>query len=565
MLQRFICCDYFDFSDGNTNNQPIRRHRLALTGILAVAGLALGFADRASAQPPAVPLNWTGFYVGLNAGVGGGVARPWFDLSSPPAKFWSGDSYIDNQSHRLGGGFAGGQAGYNYQFHNNVVLGIESDLQWSEIRAVRREDTAYMFGIGSGFPITGTTATEMKIGQNWFGTTRLRLGYQFADRFLAYATGGLAYSQFSAGNWGIGISGSPFPGVYSLTNGAATLTRFGWAAGAGVEYALNNHLSIKSEYLYSEYAGVTAPYLLTDESTPPTTRGTFSTGTLGIHLVRAGLNYKLGDTGQTSDIRRLNLEPTWGPAWGGFYVGVNGGYGVGVAKPELSETSLSQAIRAEGIVFSETDTSDMTTKMRSSGFLAGGQFGYNRQLPNKFVAGIETDLQWSGIRAARESNIVGTYAPRPAGFSSNSSLAVSQNWFGSTRLRLGYQPFDRVLVYGTGGVAYSGFSTGISGASTDNLFVFPDNKTTSGSGSSTKFGWTVGAGVEYAMTEHLSFKTEYLYSQYSGFSVPYQRLDQRITPAENDIEITSGTLSTGTLGIHAVRAGLNWKLGDPGH
>jgi outer membrane immunogenic protein len=465
---------------------------------------------------------------------------------------------MDNQSHRLGGGFAGGQAGYNYQFHNNVVLGIESDFQWSEIRSIRRDDTAYMYNVAGPYTAIGTTASEMKIGQNWFGTTRLRLGYQFADRFLAYATGGLAYSQFSAGNWGIGADVS---GVYSLTNGAATLTRFGWAAGAGVEYALNNHLSIKSEYLYSEYAGVTAPYLLTILAARPITSGTFSTGTLGIHLVRAGLNYRLGDIGQTSDIRRSSVEPNWRPAWGGFYVGVNGGYGVGVARPELSEMTHAENFDASGsLLSSEDDTSDMTSKMRSSGFLAGGQFGYNRQLPNRFVAGLETDLQWSGIRAASASNIVGTYALTPAGFSSTSSLAVSQNWFGTTRLRLGYQPFDRVLVYGTGGVAYSGFSTGISGASTDNRFV-RDNVTTSGSGSSTRFGRTVGAGVEYAVTEHLSLKTEYLYSQYSGFSVPYQRIGM----FESDIATTQGTLSTGVLGIHAVRAGLNWNFGSPGH
>jgi outer membrane immunogenic protein len=200
--------------------------------------------------------------------------------------------------------------------------------------------------------------------------------------------------------------------------------------------------------------------------------------------------------------------------------------------------------------------------MRSGGFLAGGQFGYNRELPNKFVAGLETDLQWSGIRAAGASNIVGTYTPpMVAGFSSNSSLAISQNWFGTTRLRLGYQPFDRVLAYGTGGVAYSNFSTGISGTSNDS---FESNSTTtSGSGSSTRFGWTAGAGIEYAMTEHLSFKTEYLYSQYSGFSFPYQRLGSFFNASI--IDTTRGTLSTGELGIHAVRAGLNWRLGDPGH
>jgi len=510
---------------------------------------------------PSPSYNWTGFYVGLNAGLGGGVARPAYDLSAP-SQFggYPGFSNTDRQTHQFGGAFAGAQAGYNYQFRNNVVLGVESDFQWSNIGVSRRNDSAIVFDTTSAFPISALTATEMRITQNWFGTTRLRLGYPFADRLLAYVTGGVAYSQFTASNWGTGSELSPFPGVYSHISGATTSTRFGWVAGAGFEYALNSRLSLKSEYLYSEYAGITAPYLDTELSTPPVTSGTFSTGTLGIHLVRAGLNYKLGETAPAVDASQSVITPNWSPSWGGFYAGVNGGYGAGTAKPSLSQRTDHEVGAFPFFAFSEIDTSGVSQTLRSGGFLAGGQLGYNRQLPNRFVAGVETDLQWSGVRATSQSNISGVYnSPSTNTFVSNSNLTVGQNWFGTTRLRLGYQPFDRLLAYATGGVAYSGFTANNSGASNDTANGVG---TTSGSRGATRLGWAVGAGAEYAIAEHLSFKTEYLYTQYQGFSVPYQHA---FTAPFFFTDATQGSLSTGVLGIHLVRAGLNWKLGEAGH
>jgi outer membrane immunogenic protein len=540
----------------------------ALVSLPAAASVWLGCAGPAHAQSAAPVYDWTGFYAGINAGVGGGVAGPVLDVSSPPELGFFGSSSTDHQNHRLGGAFLGGQAGYNYQFQNNVVVGVESDLQWSNIRALLHDDNTFV--VTDGFPLSSVATSETKISQNWFGTTRLRLGYAFADRFLAYVTGGVAYSGFNVSNSGVGTSLSPPPiETFSLTDGAATSTRFGWTAGAGAEYALNNRLSLKSEYLYSQYSGLTAPYLNTALSTPAVTAGTYSSGTLGIHLLRAGLNDRLGDSGEVADIQPSRVSQNWTPVWNGFYAGVNGGYGAGVATPRLSETTLRQILPfGGGGGSSEHFISDDRDTLRSAGFLAGGQFGYNRRLPNKFVGGVETDLQWSGIRASNRSNVsaIDFFPPgdSPAFVesSSTSQINIRQNWFGTTRLRLGYQAFDRVLAYTTGGIAYAGFSADTSGALSGATIFDTEHGSTSGSGSSTRIGWTVGAGVEYAIAENLSFKSEYLYSQYSGFDFPYQR-SLALDTFVNDT--TQGTLSTGTLGIHLVRAGLNWKLGDPGH
>lgn len=523
-----------------------------------MACLAVRCAESALAQPLRQPpvYNWTGFYAGLNGGLGGGQVTPANPVTAVDPIF--GYTSTDNQSHRLGGAFAGGQAGYNYQFGNQLVLGVESDLQWSNIGALSRIDTMYAYNTGSPVPNSGLDTASMNIRQNWFGTTRLRLGYQFADRFLAYVTGGVAISEFSAGNAGTGTETSPTPQIYSVTSGTTTSTRIGWAAGAGLEHALGNNLSIKAEYLYSEYSGIAAPYLNVADSTPPVISGTFSSGTLGIHLVRAGLNYKFGGSGDPPGAGGFAVKAPTAPtfAWDGFYAGVNGGYGGGTANPARSEQEFD-LIFDFGSTRTETDTQNINEKLRFGGAIAGGQFGFNRQLANRFVVGAETDLQWSDIRAARQSNSGGAYTDPSAGvFTGNSGLAIGQHWFGTTRLRLGYQVFDRLLAYVTGGVAYTGISASISGGSTDNSFG-PYTTTTSGSGSSTKVGWTLGGGFEFQIIDNLSLKTEYLYTQYSGMTVAYQTV--QIAPFFFT-DTTRGSLSTGTIGLHIARAGLNWRL-----
>jgi outer membrane immunogenic protein len=532
--------------------------RLQACCVLAATCLAIGCAESALAQPPlpqTAVYTWTGFYAGLNGGLGGGQVAPTNVLAGIDPIF--GFTSIDNQSHRLAGAFAGGQAGYNHQFGNQFVLGVESDLQWSGIRASNRNDAMYVYNIGS-FPINGLISTSMNINQNWFGTTRLRLGYQFADRFLAYATGGVAISEFSASNAGTSTEFSPTPGVNSRTSGAATSTRIGWAAGAGLEHALGNNLSIKTEYLYSEYSGIAAPYLNVGNITPPVTRGTFSTGRLGIHLVRAGLNYKFGDNGDAANAGGYPVKALAAPmfAWSGFYAGVNGGYGGGIANPARSEQE-TDLLFGFGPTRTETDSNNIHEQLRFGGGTAGGQFGYNHQLANRFVVGAETDLQWSDIRASRQSNSFGVYNDPTAGaFTGNSGLAISQHWFGTTRLRLGYQVSDRFLAYLTGGVAYTGLSAGISGGTTDNSFG-PYTSTTNGSGSSTKVGWAMGGGFEVPIIDNLSLKTEYLYTQYSGMTLAYQTL---ATSSLFFTDTTRGSLSTGTIGLHIARVGLNWKL-----
>lgn len=215
-----------------------------LLSSVALLGLTAGAmaADLPSRRAPApivaaAPIfTWTGFYVGVNAGVG-------FNNGDDDIVFGTDTIFADSDDDAS---FVGGaQVGYNYQM-GSFVVGVEGDLQWADFGS-----TTYDFtGIGTG----GLYTTD---SSDWFGTVRGRVGVAF-DRALIYATGGWAFTD----------------------------NRNGWVVGGGLEYAFTNNLSAKLEGLYVN--------LDSDDFTVPGVVGTFSTGDTDFGVVRAGLNYRFG-------------------------------------------------------------------------------------------------------------------------------------------------------------------------------------------------------------------------------------------------------------------------------
>lgn len=224
--------------------------------LIALAALAIGGSRASAADLPAAIVHaptvapasgWSGFYLGANAGYGFGhlattnnsmtTSGPLVGIPlgtfTPASTFAGADS-----SSNLDGATAGGFIGYNYQI-GNIVLGVETDFQWSDFK------TSSAFS-GSALGPQYTTAVK----GDMFGTTRGRIGYAVND-LLVYATGGVAYGHFNS-DLGIlpGPAGAPTGPQYLVRN-SSWLT--GYAVGAGVDYKLTRNVIIGVEYLRIGY------------------------------------------------------------------------------------------------------------------------------------------------------------------------------------------------------------------------------------------------------------------------------------------------------------------------
>ena len=174
--------------------------------------------------------------------------------------------------------------------------------------------------------------------------------------------------------------------------------------------------------------------------------------------------------------------------WSGFYLGAMGGY----AKENADTFALS-------------------------GGFAGGTAGYNWQTGN-VVLGLEADGAWADVGAT-------------VGIPGLASADYTIRSMGTVRGRIGYA-FDQVLLYGTGGYAWSDnrLSTTLRGlSSSDSQF---------------HSGWTVGAGVEVMFAPKWSVKAEYLYRSFEG----------------QTYSTVAGRASVGTINLNSVQVGVNYHF-----
>ena len=230
---------------------------LATLFVFAVPTAALS-ADATPTEPTTTYFDWSGVYVGIQGGsVFSTDGRVPFD-SQPASDFYDID---------MEGGFGGFQAGYNHQFTNNVVIGVETDVAFGDLNY-------------SSVWLTPTGPDTTYLGQgdlDWLGSTRARLGYAM-DRWLPFATVGVAYA-------GIDFVESHF----GVVHGRGDATLVGWTAGAGVNYALTEHLIIGAEYHYSDFGSTGFTEYGEGVFSGVTASGAFD---LDIQDVRFSLSYK---------------------------------------------------------------------------------------------------------------------------------------------------------------------------------------------------------------------------------------------------------------------------------
>ncbi|MGI9399725.1 MAG: outer membrane protein [Rhizobiaceae bacterium] len=166
--------------------------------------------------------------------------------------------------------------------------------------------------------------------------------------------------------------------------------------------------------------------------------------------------------------------------WTGGYIGVYGGY-------SWLKSNISPGGNVNYI----------------EGPIGGGYFGYNYQLGNNWVAGIELMGGASGAE------------------NSSGGVKIEQDWEASLRGRMGYA-FENSLLYGLAGIGATGFkATG--GGSSDNQV---------------SLGWNIGAGIETKVTESVSGRVEYNYSD-------YEKQDFSIGNGKTSVDLNGHTIKLG--------------------
>jgi outer membrane immunogenic protein len=162
------------------------------------------------------------------------------------------------------------------------------------------------------------------------------------------------------------------------------------------------------------------------------------------------------------------------------------------------------------------------------GALGGVQAGYNWQVNQKWLLGIEADIDAAGIKGTG-TNPTFQIGSNPSNFQETQSV----DWFGTVRARFGFLATPNLLLFGTGGFAYGKVreNTGInmpgggsgesSGVGFDVGYRCISVRTNCFFGSSSRIatGWTAGAGLEYAFWKNVTVKGEYLYVNLGGGDV----------------------------------------------
>jgi outer membrane immunogenic protein len=340
---------------------------------------------------------------------------------------------------------------------------------------------------GSAFaqtPAAGAAANvNSNTGLGW--AVLARAGILANPTTLLYVTGGYAGQNFHTDGF------ATVPGASASFSNDQTLN--GWTVGPGFETMLTRNLSAKLEYRYSQFGGVNLA-------------GTNTQLNTSTHAVRAGISYRFGGLGVVDSSVGLPPAPT-NVNWTGIYAGAQGGAGMGFGKVNAFAAGASTGFDSGG-----------------QGLLGGFFGGADYQVSPWFVVGVLGDFVWSGMQTTLTIN-----APGGSAF-----LQASQNRQWSVGGRLGFLPVPSTMIYALGGFTQVNVNTSAEAFLAGGGSLFASRDTTFN-------GFTVGPGIETAITGGWTTRLEYRFSQF----------EQK--------EIVAGT--TFQPSSHTIRAGLSYKFG----
>jgi outer membrane immunogenic protein len=279
--------DFFSFG-----GSQMRKLIFGIFAGIALSGHAFA-ADLAVKAPiisPPVLDPWVGFYVGANIGGSWGSWR-----ADSSQRVYNFESFA--AAPKVVGVIGGVQAGYNWRMAPQWIWGFEADIQATG-------EKARQTWLDPGLPNTGgpifaadfvprpggpaTLSHEWKFP--WFGTVRLRAGYNPTPDWLLYLTGGFAFGEskynFSFSQPGAANNFPPSPTAYALSHSE---TSVGYAVGAGGEFKINQNWSVKGEYLFIDLGR----HIINTRDIDGFPFGV--SYAVRDHIARIGINYKFGD------------------------------------------------------------------------------------------------------------------------------------------------------------------------------------------------------------------------------------------------------------------------------
>jgi outer membrane immunogenic protein len=268
----------------------------AFAAVVLVAGPAMAADMPVKAPAPAVVgYDWTGFYIGVNAGYSWGRAK-WDNCVTGSGYFAqsSRDSICsaghgrDDSDNFTGGGQIGylGMGGPLPFIGGRYVFGFEADFQYFKVDPSRSISITYPDFAPTGYSLTQSASTD------WLATFRYRSGVAY-NNLLLYTTYGLAVTELKS-SFSF-RDDFPVAGTISHTaSGSRSDVWLGWAAGGGAEWGITRNWTLRAEYLYVQFKGMD----FTSNNLVSTAGVTFPNETfiqkteLRAHIARAAINYR---------------------------------------------------------------------------------------------------------------------------------------------------------------------------------------------------------------------------------------------------------------------------------
>ncbi|WP_039760886.1 outer membrane protein [Bartonella queenslandensis] len=207
--------------------------------------------------------SWTGFYFGGQ--VGGFSGKTKMDILAKGQKIPVSDDYLPKLSGFMGGLYAGS----NIDLGNGLILGVDTDIMWSnkddtktgKTYVIAPEHINYInkllkdasINIDKDALKAGSKRTHgFTFKEKWAGATRIRIGFA-AERIMPYVAGGIAYTQLQD-IASISITDKDSDKVIaSGTLSDETKTLVGYTLGVGADLAMSNNIVVRAEYRYSDF------------------------------------------------------------------------------------------------------------------------------------------------------------------------------------------------------------------------------------------------------------------------------------------------------------------------